>query len=316
MPIKASGETLKQFNIVGRKLPTPKDPKPTLHQMQIFASNHVVAKSRFWYFTSMLRRVKKTHGEIISCEEVFEKKPGSVKNFGIWLRYDSRTGHHNMYREYRDVTIAGAVTQAYRDMGARHRAQADRIQIIKVQPIKTEDCKRPNIKQFHDSKIKFPLPHRVNAKRRNLTPSLNTMASNTGVKLNDDCVTAFNDFKLRKAYSYLVFKLSDDLTQIVIEHKGAPGADYTEFVKCLPDNDCRYAVVTVSYSTPSEGDRTKIVFFLWAPESSKVKSKMLYAGSKDTAKKGFNGIQTEVQGTDKSEVEFNAVIEKCKQFSQ
>lgn len=33
-----------------------------------------------------------------------------------------------MYREYRDNTIAGAVTQCYRDMGARHRAQADRIQ--------------------------------------------------------------------------------------------------------------------------------------------------------------------------------------------
>lgn len=55
-------------------------------------------------------------------------------------------------------------------MGARHRAQADRIQIIKVQPIKVADCKRANIKQFHDSKIKFPLPHRVNAKRRDMAP--------------------------------------------------------------------------------------------------------------------------------------------------
>lgn len=35
-----------------------------------------------------------------------------------------------MYREYRDNTIAGAVTQCYRDMGARHRAQADRIQVF------------------------------------------------------------------------------------------------------------------------------------------------------------------------------------------
>lgn len=34
-----------------------------------------------------------------------------------------------MYREYRDNAIAGAVTQCYRDMGARHRAQADRIQV-------------------------------------------------------------------------------------------------------------------------------------------------------------------------------------------
>ena len=35
-----------------------------------------------------------------------------------------------MYREYRDSTIAGAVTQCYRDMGARHRALADRIQVF------------------------------------------------------------------------------------------------------------------------------------------------------------------------------------------
>lgn len=55
---------------MGRKLPSEKDPNPKLYKMQIFASNHVVAKSRFWYFTSMLRRVKKTHGEIVSCEEV------------------------------------------------------------------------------------------------------------------------------------------------------------------------------------------------------------------------------------------------------
>ncbi|KAL0609628.1 60S ribosomal protein L18a [Plecturocebus cupreus] len=43
--------------------------------------------------------------------KVFEKSPLRVKNFGIWLRYDSRSGTHNMYREYRDLTTAGAVTQ-------------------------------------------------------------------------------------------------------------------------------------------------------------------------------------------------------------
>lgn len=85
------------------------------------------------------------------------------------MRYDSRTGHHNMYREYRDVTKAGAVTQAYRDMGARHRAQADRIQIIKIQQIEASQCKRPNIKQFHNASIKFPLPHRV-TKRKAAAP--------------------------------------------------------------------------------------------------------------------------------------------------
>lgn len=43
-------------------------------------------------------------------KQVFEKKPLRIKNFGVWLRYDSRSGTHNMYREYRDLTVAGAVT--------------------------------------------------------------------------------------------------------------------------------------------------------------------------------------------------------------
>merc|ERR1711970_941581 len=56
----------------------------------------------------MGKKVKKAHGEIVNCQKGYEKKPTSVKNFGIWLRYDSRSGTHNMYREYRDLTAAGA----------------------------------------------------------------------------------------------------------------------------------------------------------------------------------------------------------------
>ena len=65
-------------------------------------------------------------------KKVAEKSPTVVKNFGIWVRYDSRSGSHNMYREYRDTQTAGAVTQCYRDMGARHRARPGSIQILKV----------------------------------------------------------------------------------------------------------------------------------------------------------------------------------------
>ncbi len=42
--------------------------------------------------------------------QVRDKSPTKIKNVGIWLRYDSRSGTHNMYREYRDMTVAGAVT--------------------------------------------------------------------------------------------------------------------------------------------------------------------------------------------------------------
>lgn len=61
--------------------------------------------------------------------QVPDKSPTKIKNFGVWLRYDSRSGTHNMYREYRDTTVASAVTKCYRDMGARHRARAHAIQV-------------------------------------------------------------------------------------------------------------------------------------------------------------------------------------------
>uniref|UniRef100_A0A8C7BFH2 Large ribosomal subunit protein eL20 n=2 Tax=cellular organisms TaxID=131567 RepID=A0A8C7BFH2_NEOVI len=148
--MKASG-TLREYKVVGRCLPTPKCRTPPLYRMRIFAPNHVVAKSRFWYFVSQLKKMKKSSGEIVYCGQVFEKSPLRVKNFGIWLRYDSRSGTHNMYREYRDLTTAGAVTQCYRDMGARHRAQAHSIQIMKVEEIAASKCRRPAVKQFHVS---------------------------------------------------------------------------------------------------------------------------------------------------------------------
>lgn len=54
---------------------------------------------------------------------------------------------------------------------------------------------------------------------------------------------------------------------------------------------------------------------LWifrAPDTSKVKQKMLYASSKDAIRKKLIGIGTEVQATDASEISFEAVLEKVK----
>ena len=61
---------MKEYKIIGRHLPTERDPKPALYRMRIFAKNKVVAKSRFWYFLSQLKKVKKANGEIVCCEQV------------------------------------------------------------------------------------------------------------------------------------------------------------------------------------------------------------------------------------------------------
>lgn len=124
------------FQVVGRFVPNQKygedDPQCKVYRMKIFAKNKVVARSRFWYFMGRLCRVKKANGQIVSVNQVspkqharprrplvsyaarslaqiFEKTPEKVKNFGIWFRYDSRTGTHNAYKEYREVALTDAV---------------------------------------------------------------------------------------------------------------------------------------------------------------------------------------------------------------
>ena len=65
--------------------------------------------------------------------QINEKRPQKVKNFGIWIRYDSRSGTHNMYKEYREMSRTDAVESMYQDMAARHRARFRSIHVRNIQ---------------------------------------------------------------------------------------------------------------------------------------------------------------------------------------
>ncbi|EMD87012.1 hypothetical protein COCC4DRAFT_198673 [Bipolaris maydis ATCC 48331] len=154
-----------EYQIIGRHLPSEANPAPKIYRMRIFAPNEVVAKSRFWYFLGKLRKIKKANGEIVSVNQIHEKKPQKVKNFGIWIKYDSRSGTHNMYKEYREMSRVAAVEALYQDMAARHRTRFRSVQILKVVEVeKADDLRRPYIKQLLTKNLKFPLPHRINKK--------------------------------------------------------------------------------------------------------------------------------------------------------
>eukprot|EP00929_Paragymnodinium_shiwhaense_P048287 TRINITY_DN2442_c1_g1_i9.p1 TRINITY_DN2442_c1_g1~~TRINITY_DN2442_c1_g1_i9.p1 ORF type:complete len:217 (+),score=64.12 TRINITY_DN2442_c1_g1_i9:88-651(+) len=146
-----------QYQIVGRAAPTPKNPTPKIYRMRIFAKNAVLAKSRFWYFMKKLNKAKKSGGELLAVNELFDTAPTKVKNYGIWLRYESRTDTHNMYKEFRDVTINGAVSQLYSEMAGRHRAQPGSIQIINSAVIPAGKCRRDHVLEMLDSKLKYPV---------------------------------------------------------------------------------------------------------------------------------------------------------------
>merc|ERR1712187_941593 len=101
---------MQQFQIVGRAAPTPKNPTPKIYRMRLFAKNQVLAKSRFWYFMKKINKAKRSGGEVLAVNELFDRAPTKVNNYGIWLRYESRTDTHNMYKAVREVNINGALS--------------------------------------------------------------------------------------------------------------------------------------------------------------------------------------------------------------
>ena len=92
-----------------------------------------------------------------------------VKVYGLVIRYQSRTGYHNMYKEYRDTSLCGAISQMCinsrlnldMDMAGRHRARADTIHVVRTAVIPPSKAKRHGTKIFTDNNPKFPLLNKI-----------------------------------------------------------------------------------------------------------------------------------------------------------
>ena len=158
---------LKHFQVIGRETPTQKSPNPTVFRIQVFAPNHVVAKSRFWRLMKDKHGVKQTHGEVLDVKVIKDKKL-AARNYSVNLVYYSqRCGYTNMTKEFRDVSRAGAVCKAYADLASRHRARSDVIEVLGVKSIPNSQCTRAAVMQFHSSKLSFPmLARKVKAPRK------------------------------------------------------------------------------------------------------------------------------------------------------
>merc|ERR1712216_81857 len=74
---QAAPTQMKQFEVVGHRTggaigasATVKDGQEAVYRMHLFAPNETVARSRFWYFVSQFKKLKRTNGEILSCKQI------------------------------------------------------------------------------------------------------------------------------------------------------------------------------------------------------------------------------------------------------
>ncbi|KAF9364328.1 cofilin [Mortierella sp. NVP85] len=143
----------------------------------------------------------------------------------------------------------------------------------------------------------------------------------SGVQVDESCISTYQALQTSKQLRHIVFKLSDDNKSIIVDttkpvDKDAdPTAEYEEFVKSVPQDECRWFVYDFEYthtdeSTGHQGQRNKVLFISWAPDGAKIKPKMIYASSREGLRRKLTGIQAEIQGTDLSEIDHEAVLNK------
>ncbi|ERN04762.1 hypothetical protein AMTRI_Chr07g79610 [Amborella trichopoda] len=131
--------------------------------------------------------------------------------------------------------------------------------------------------------------------------------SASGMAVNDDCQQRFLELKAKRSYRFIVFKIEEKIQQVTVEKIGMPNDTYDDFAASLPPNECRYAVFDFDFVTDENCQKSKIFFIAWSPDTSKVRSKMLYASSKDRFKRELDGFQVELQATDPSELSMDII---------
>nr|AGE89254.1 60S ribosomal protein L18a [Cryptocaryon irritans] len=147
-----------QYLVTGRRLPSEQDKEPQIYAIRVFAKNEILAKSKFWYQMSLQHKIKRANGEVLAVNEILEKNTRHIKTYGICLRFQSRTGQHNMYKEFRDVSLNGAISQLYMEMSGNHRARHETIQILRTAILKkTDHMRRSKTFKYRNSSIKFPI---------------------------------------------------------------------------------------------------------------------------------------------------------------
>ncbi|KAG8734102.1 cofilin, partial [Ceratobasidium sp. 423] len=163
----------------------------------------------------------------------------------------------------------------------------------------------------------------------------------SGIPVNSQCPEKYQ--KLLKKdnkgikYKYIIFKISDGPKEIVVEKvfdhpssgsigsKDSSDSSYNEFLGDLCKNEPRWGVYDFEYRIEGEGYRSKIVFFGWCPDDILTTpdakpiqgsiAKVTHSASQRALRAALSGNITDIQGTDKDEVEWKTVYAKVEPHS-
>nr|CAG8572164.1 10334_t:CDS:2 [Entrophospora candida] len=134
----------------------------------------------------------------------------------------------------------------------------------------------------------------------------------SGVTVAQTARDLYEALKSDKKHRYVFFEMSEDKKSIVgnKDTVGPRNATYDDFLANFDESKPCYALYDFHYEKPGEGQRDKVIFYSWIPDTASIRDKMIYSSSKVALKKSLE-VAFEIQGTDPSEISYETVLEKA-----
>lgn len=132
----------------------------------------------------------------------------------------------------------------------------------------------------------------------------------SGIAVMDKCVEAYQALS-KRAHSIVVLKINGDMTAVEVEKtfppvKGDAVSEWKDFVKSLPEGDCRYVITDFTWNDTPTVTKSKICMILWSPDNAPIRAKMIYASSQE-AVTNKTPVQRSLQATEYDELEYATV---------
>ncbi|KAM0681671.1 60S ribosomal protein L20B [Glugoides intestinalis] len=149
--------SVKEYRIYGCKTPSEKEPQPQLFVSTIFASNAVIAESKFFKLITNQYKIKPSNGTVVKIEEVPQDNDFVVKNYGIRFTYRTRTGLCNGYKEVRHISKALAAHSFFTEFGSKHKLKQHEFYIIEFKQLADNEVTKSRILPYVGKDVKFPI---------------------------------------------------------------------------------------------------------------------------------------------------------------
>lgn len=61
----------------------------------------------------------------------------------------------------------------------------------------------------------------------------------TGISVDDACGSEFTALRMKRAHRFIIMKVNDEKSKIIVEHLGNREATFSEFKELMPKDQCR-----------------------------------------------------------------------------